>query len=71
VAEQSRHRGGSVTREQLAIDRHLEPAEDADHHEDCPQHPWNAVFDEVEPCECEALREEDRIHAQAMRHARF
>jgi hypothetical protein len=60
-----------MTREQLLIDRKLEPRVESDHHEDCPQHPWNAVFEDADPCECEELREEDRIHAQAMKKARF
>jgi hypothetical protein len=59
-----------MTREQLAIDRKLEPVEEQDHHEDCPQHPFNNVFDDADPCCCDELLEEDKIHAQAMRHAR-
>ncbi len=33
---------------------------DADeHHQDCPQHPWNNVCDYADPCECHWLREAD------------
>ena len=36
-----------------------------DHHEDCPRHPWNDVFDSPEPCECEELRAADATNLAA------
>lgn len=44
----------------------LDPQE-SEHHHECPQHPWNDVLDEAEPCECEELREGDRIAAAEAR----
>lgn len=40
----------------------LEPDETR-HHEDCPQHPWNDVLDQAEPCECRELRAGDAAEA--------
>lgn len=45
-----------------AESRALEPLE-SPHHPDCPQHPWNSVFDDPDPCECRELREEDAAEA--------
>lgn len=45
-----------------AESRLLDPIE-SDHHEDCPQHPWNYVFEDPDDCECDELREADRIAA--------
>ena len=42
----------------VAESRRLDPVE-SDHHEDCPQHPWNDLFDLPAACECEELRAED------------
>lgn len=37
---------------------------DADeHHQDCPQHPWNNVCDDADPCECDWLRKADAAEA--------
>ncbi len=40
----------------------LDPIESS-HHGDCPQHPWNDVFESTEPCECEELRAGDAAEA--------
>lgn len=48
------------------LDPRLDPPE-VDHHEDCPQHPWNDVLDDPEACECKKLREEDAAYVGDMR----
>jgi hypothetical protein len=46
----------------------LDPRESS-HHEDCPQHPWNDVFDETDPCECAELRKADAAEAADQKRA--
>ncbi len=48
-------------------DRFIEAPADSLHHSDCPQHPWNDVFDEQEPCECPELLAADRAEAAEAR----
>lgn len=36
---------------------------ESNHHQECPQHPWNDVLEESEECECEELRAGDAADA--------
>lgn len=48
-------------------DRWLDPPADKEHDVECPQHPFNAVIDDPDPCECDEIRRDLRAAAAEAR----